>query len=257
MSFSSTLRQLIHIVLPPPCPVCQRSAAAVLCTDCHRQILSCQWSGSTQGNVIGATTKLALPNDTALPVFAWGQYQGLLKQALALLKYGNQAELGFWLGCQLGKHWLTRARDRNHYQKPVTIPIPLHPQKLQQRGYNQAALIAKGFCRVTGLALAEHGLVRTKATSAMHSLGTQARQRNLTNAFQLGSDLPPRSSSILIIDDIYTTGSTAHAAILPLTKAGYRVTGITTVARAVLSHSSTESYTPCHAHQTPYSHPNQ
>ncbi|MBT9316555.1 ComF family protein [Leptothoe spongobia] len=237
MSLSSTLRQLIHFFLTPPCPICQRSASEILCTDCHRQILGYSWSGSTQGNTLGAAGTLALPNNTALPVFAWGQYRGLLKQTLALLKYGNQDELGNWLGFQLGQYWLRNGYHKTYHPQPVVIPIPLHNQKLQQRGYNQAALIAKGFCRVTGLALAEHGLIRTKATSAMYTLDAQDRQKNLANAFQLGTALPTTLKPILIIDDIYTTGATAHAATIPLVKAGYNIIGITTVARSLFSRS--------------------
>ncbi|NEQ49106.1 MAG: ComF family protein [Leptolyngbya sp. SIO3F4] len=192
----------------------------------------------------------------ALPVFAWGQYQGVLKQALALLKYGNQNELGFWLGCQLGEHWLQNGYHNMISQQPVVIPIPLHTQKLQQRGYNQAALIAQGFCRITGLPLLENGLTRIRATSAMHSLNAQERNINLAKAFQLGTRLPSVRSPILIIDDIYTTGSTAHAATIPLTREGYNIIGITTVARAVFTHQSAKSNISCHAHKTRHSHPN-
>ena len=136
-------------------------------------------------------------------------------------------------------------------QRPVVIPIPLHSQKLKQRGYNQAALIAKGFCRVTGLPFIEHGLIRTKATDAMYGLGLKARQINVTGAFQLGQNLPKRVRPILLIDDIYTTGSTAKAAAVPLMQAGYLIIGLASIAQAGLSSPSATSAEPAPVHQTP------
>ncbi|MEM7066590.1 MAG: ComF family protein [Cyanobacteria bacterium P01_B01_bin.77] len=231
MSLPQVLRQLTNIFLKAPCPLCHRSAIEVMCADCHRQLLACQWPESPQGNTL-SSANLGL-SDNVLPVSSWGVYRGVLKQTLALLKYGQQADLGIWLGYQLGKYWQTGKSYYSHTQNPVVMPIPLHTKRLKQRGYNQAALIAQGFCRVTGFSLAEHALVRTKATNAMHSLGVHERQANLTGAFQLGTKLPSRFRPVLLIDDIYTTGTTAHAAVLPLTEAGYSITGITTVARAV------------------------
>lgn len=256
MSLPKALHQLAQLFLTASCPLCHRPTAEILCTDCHRQLLACQWSGTIQGNAV-TSGKLALPNDTVLPVFPWAEYRSVLKQTLALLKYGRQADLGVWLGCQLGKCWQAKYHNNLHDQKPVVVPIPLHQQRLQQRGYNQAALIARGFCRVTGFSLAEHGLIRTKVTNAMHSLGATERQSNLRGAFQLGTGLPSRSQGILLIDDIYTTGTTAYAAAAPLVQARYAIIGITTVARAVLASPLAGKSIPDHLDQTLTQHPNR
>lgn len=230
MSLPQVLRQLTNVFLKASCPLCCRSAVEVLCADCRRQFLACQWSGPVQGNTL-SLDRLARPD--ALPVSSWGVYRGVLKQTLARLKYGQQADLGIWLGYQLGKHWQASKPYSRAHQTPVVMPIPLHATRLEQRGYNQAALIAQGFCRVTGFSLAEHGLIRPKATDAMHRLGADERQANLAGAFQLGTKLPSRRRPILLIDDIYTTGTTARAAAVPLAEAGFSIVGITTVARAV------------------------
>ena len=136
------------------------------------------------------------------------------------------------------------------------MPIPLHKQRLQQRGYNQAALIAQGFCRATRTTLAEHSLVRVRATDAMHCLGANERTINLADAFQLGERLPPIRHSILLVDDIYTTGTTGNAAALLLRQAGYTVIGIATVAQAVLSSRSAELAKLYHLRQKPSLRPN-
>lgn len=234
MSLPRVLRRFTQVFLTTPCPLCQRLATALLCDGCYRQILTCQWTGPQQDRLgLRVASPSTSTKGAALSVFSWGKYTGTLKQSLSLLKYGNQAELGVWLGCQLGQQWRAHGRcDR----KTVVVPIPLYRQRLRQRGYNQAALIAQGFCRITRLPIAEHGLTRIKATEAMHSLGRHERQTNLAGAFQLGKGLmPPSRSAVLLVDDIYTTGSTCNAAAIPLIQAGYSIMGIATVAQAVLS----------------------
>ena len=236
MALSKTLQRLTQFFLTTSCPLCQRNASQILCPDCHRQLMECRWSAPTAEHT--ATLSINRPLATSsreLFVFPWGQYRGLLKQTLALLKYGDQTELGLWLGRQLGHHWHAHGHHKTQPQPPVVVPIPLHNDKLKQRGYNQAALIAKGFCRVTGLPMVEHGLIRTRTTDAMYGLGIKKRQTNVAGAFQVSPNLKMRSSPILLIDDIYTTGSTARAAASPLTKAGYKIAGITAVAQAVFS----------------------
>lgn len=261
MPASRLLNQLTQVFLTNPCPLCQRSISSLpLCDSCHQQLLACQWlSSKTNHSTYRLFNQVTPSNSFTSPVFSWGKYQGVLKQVLALLKYGNQAELGFWLGCQLGQYWQSSLSQPMSKllarQRPMVIPIPLHSQRLKQRGYNQAALIARGFCRITGLPLAEHGLMRVKATDAMHSLGLNERKANLTDAFQLGKDLPRKLRPILLIDDIYTTGTTVNAAAIPLLKAGHSIIGTASVAQAGLSLQSVESQKLDPYHQKPNLHP--
>lgn len=226
-----TLSQLTRLFLATSCPLCDRSTGEVLCTTCTHQIVKFHTAKAT------ASPRHFSHTDNTLTVLAWGPYHGLLRQALTLLKYGGQAELGVWLGFQLGNYWLTRHTLRS-WQQALVVPIPLHRERRLQRGYNQAELIAKGFCRATGLSFAPYGLIRTKSTCAMHSLGVKERKTNLNGAFQLGTKLSSTSRPILLIDDIYTTGSTALAATSVLEKADYTVLGIATVARALFDSST-------------------
>ncbi|MEA5463987.1 ComF family protein [Leptothoe sp. PORK10 BA2] len=235
MALSKILRQFTQVFLAASCPLCQRNAAQILCTDCYRQLLDCRWPNPISGHTATLSSHRASTNHANLSVFSWGQYRGVLKQTLAKLKYGNQAELGLWLGCQLGQHWRTHGPYNSHHQPLIVVPIPLHDHRLRQRGYNQAALIAQGFCRVTGLPMAKHGLIRIRSTDTMYTLGAKERQANVAGAFQTGPSLKTRTRSILLMDDIYTTGSTAQAAASALIDAGYKVQGITAVAQAVFS----------------------
>jgi ComF family protein len=162
-------------------------------------------------------------------VFAWGNYDGALRRAIAALKYNQQPRLAWSLGRGLAEAWLTY---RPVLPKLLVVPVPLHAEKLQTRGFNQAELIAASFCQITNLPLRPHGLTRTRSTAAQAGLSKSDRQQNLRDAFTLGPDFLrqlPRQP-VLLLDDIYTTGATARSAIATLNQAGIQVYGVAAVA---------------------------
>jgi predicted amidophosphoribosyltransferase len=107
---------------------------------------------------------------------------------------------------------------------------------LQERGYNQADLLAHAFCRVTQLPLQVQGFKRIKTTTAQYSLSLSARQQNLQGAFQVEPALQAqRHRQVLLLDDIYTTGTTIQSAWEALTQQGFTVYGTVTVARTQMA----------------------
>jgi ComF family protein len=112
------------------------------------------------------------------------------------------------------------------------VPIPLHPTKLQQRGYNQAELIAQSFCEITGYKQQLFGLERVQATEAQFGLSAQEREQNLADAFAIGKSFHKQlpTSPVLLLDDIYTTGSTVSSAAQTLRRQGIRVYGVVAIA---------------------------
>ncbi|NJL86923.1 MAG: ComF family protein [Leptolyngbyaceae cyanobacterium SM1_1_3] len=214
------LKSVLNLFLQGRCPLCDRPTPANFC-------LACQTNLQQQTNCPPANWQ------SPLPVLAWRRYEGSLKRAIAALKYQHQPQIGFTLGTWLGETWQQQVQICNC--RPVVVPIPLHPNKLQQRGYNQAELIAQGFCRVTGLALAAHGLQRVQMTEAQFSLSAQARWQNLAQAFELGPHFQPHkpTAPVLLIDDIYTTGATATSAADTLRRQQISVLGIGAIARSM------------------------
>jgi ComF family protein len=159
----------------------------------------------------------------------WGNYGGAVKRAIAALKYENQPQIGYVLGEWLGESWLLHSPQPQ--KQLLVVPIPMHPKKQKQRGFNQAALIAEGFCNVTGYKLKVNGLERIKETEAQFSLSAVQRQENLANAFILGKDLRRHPNiPILLLDDIYTTGATVKAAVQTLEQHQITVLGVAAVA---------------------------
>jgi ComF family protein len=218
--WTQALQPVLNLFLQSSCPLCQRSAHREFCDACWRQIQRCQisepqqlWQGS-------------------LPVFAWGVYEGALKRSIAALKYNNQPQLARPLGYELAQAWMTTIAPR----QPITVvPIPMHADKQQQRGYNQADLLAAAFCQATGLLLQKQGLARVRSTTAQFGLSIAAREQNLASAFELGKDFirRPPSGAVLLLDDIYTTGATVRAAASSLQQHQIPVLGVAAIAKPV------------------------
>lgn len=211
------LKSFLSLFLQDKCPLCDRPAVEVVCRDCDRQLHQTQF-----------------PNPqrywrNELPLFVWGNYDGITKRAIAAMKYDNQPQLGPWFGRQLAQQW----RKTLPQNPQVTVmPIPLHPQKQQQRGFNQAELISRQFAQLMGLPHDARSLQRTKATQALFELNVQQRQRELQQAFYVTPQSIPklRQRPILLIDDIYTTGTTALEAQQTLQSVGLTVYGIAAIA---------------------------
>ncbi|MEB3226589.1 MAG: ComF family protein [Synechococcus sp.] len=217
MENSTILKSFLSLFLQDKCPLCDRPAEKILCRDCDRQLQKHQLPNP----------KRHWQND--LPLFVWGKYDGILKRAIATMKYNNHPQLGQWFGTQLGLQW----RKFFPGQQTLTvIPIPMHPEKQKKRGFNQAEIIARQFAQVTGLRHEAHLLQRTKATQALFELTVQQRQRELQRAFSVN----PKALSqgfrqpLLLVDDIYTTGTTAAEAQRTLTQVGIPVYGIAAIA---------------------------
>ena len=210
------LKQLLFSAfLEARCPFCDRTSGDPICQYCQRKLSSHRLSKSDRFYLW-----------QNLSVFAWGKYDGQLKRAIALMKYDNHPEIGSVLGKLLAQAWL--ASDLPKLKKVTVVPIPMHRSKLKSRGFNQAEIIARSFCRLTGYHLNPQALIRTRQTKAMFALNPEERKKNLQGAFKLGK-LPQHP--VLLVDDIYTIGTTAKESIRVLRQHQIEVIGVATVAK--------------------------
>jgi ComF family protein len=148
-------------------------------------------------------------------IHSWISYshRGVSQRLIHHLKYFGNQPLGVWIGHQLGHHLLHYFADSIPFEG--VIPVPLHPKKKKKRGFNQSAILAKGVAEVLSLPVFAEALVRTKNDKSQTSKNRFERFLNCSKRFDIGPDLPD-IQSILIIDDVITTGSTLESCILPL-----------------------------------------
>lgn len=212
------LKQLLSVFLESRCPLCQRTTPETICKYCFKKLSSHQLKKCERSHWRGN-----------LPVFAWGRYDGQLKRAIAEMKYSDRPEIGIVLGQLLGQVWLESNLIKS--QKVTVIPIPLHRNKMKVRGFNQAEKIARGFCQLTGYCLDVRALIRVRETQAMFGLDSKARTKNLQGAFRLGK-LPKHP--VLLLDDIYTMGTTVKESARVLRQKKIEVIGSVVVAKTSL-----------------------
>ena len=181
------------------CALCERSAQFELCSFCERQLRQ----------EVQPQASLEIPS----PLIYWGAYQGSLKRAISALKYNDRPRLGIWLAEQLGMAMLREGHTLSHLHM---IAIPLHRERLNARHYNQnarhynqAAIIAKKLAQMTGAHYVSNALCRHRSTAPLHSLSPIGRQQELKGSFSLGAlQKCDRLKPIVLVDDIFTTGST-------------------------------------------------
>ena len=201
---------LLELVLPAACAGCGRYGATLCrsCTACLRPPAAAadRFLAPDPGVVVGDALELAVA------AFA---YEGTLRRALAGLKYGSSARVAGALAARAAGRFGDLAAVAG---SAVLVPVPVHPQRLRERGYNQAALLAAGLSRSGGLPI-EDLLVRRRATTRQHRLDRAARLRNLRDAFAVRPDAraPP---AVILIDDILTTSATLEACAGALCDAG-------------------------------------
>lgn len=148
--------------------------------------------------------------------FAPFVYDGPVKEAIIRLKYSHRAEYAQFFAQAMyvfGKQFLKQTKPQ------ALIPVPVHRERRILRGYNQAELLAEQLSDLTGIPVMKDSIRRIKGTAPQKELGIRQRQKNLSGAFQASGrrKLPER---ILIVDDIFTTGSTADAVTAVLLRAG-------------------------------------
>lgn len=204
---------VFDLLFPPVCVGCG-TYGSLLCSKCRSSLISVGHVDSDTGVIVSIHSIYA--------------YDGAIRQAILQLKYNNVKALASPLG-RLMKRYI----KSNPLPVDTLVPVPLHPRRLRQRGYNQSLLLARQLGRLTALPVVDGALARRKntvpqvTTSNMH-----ARQLNVSDAFICrGRRLAGRH--VLLIDDVCTTGATLAACADAMKAAGAASVRALTLAREV------------------------
>lgn len=217
------LRALLHLLAPPACAACDAPsrADATFCAGCEATLVPAERPPTNDG--------------PALDEVATGAYRGALAAAVRRFKYGGRPDLAGPLGARLA----AAVHDAG-LRADLVVPVPLHPRKLRERGYNQAALLAGAVARAAGTRVAARGLLRARDTAAQASLSRRGRLDNLADAFRVRSPGAIRGRRVLLVDDVATTGATLRACAAALLGAGAASVTAVVLARADAPNPSRE-----------------
>ena len=161
---------------------------------------------------------------------SYGAYGTAMARAIVLLKYNQVTPLADWFAGRL----LPLAREHaSQFAADVVVPVPLHPARQRERGYNQAELIARSLAKRLGLPCRPFLLVRTRPRPEKLRLTLGERWRSVRNAFDIRKGAQVDKLRVLLLDDVMTTGATLDACSRALRQAGASYVAAMTVARAM------------------------
>jgi competence protein ComFC len=185
-------RQKLPQITPPICPKCgQPQSSGMLCPDCI------SWSAHIDG------------------IRSPFRFDGVIRQAIHQLKYKNLRALATPLAGLLQAYLAASPIPGG-----ILVPVPMHPKRLRERGYNQSSLLAKALGQLSDLTVVTDCLIRERYTPPQARTASQAeRQHNVAHAFTC-RDQRLHDQTVLLIDDVATSGATVDACAAALKSAG-------------------------------------
>ena len=209
-------QDFVALFFPDLCAGCQSSLVkheTALCIQCIYHLPRTNFHLDPQ-NPIARTFWGRFPF-TYAGAFTFFQKGNKVQHIMHQLKYNSNTASGFKMG-ELYGYELTRT---NQWQNlDLIIPIPLHPKKLRQRGYNQSLYIAQGLASVLDIPVSVTALERKRHTSTQTKKSRYDRYENLKDAFEIKNSCEVVGKHILLIDDVITTGATLEACATTLLK---------------------------------------
>jgi ComF family protein len=157
---------------------------------------------------------------------ACGAYEGALRASVLALKREPH------VSSRLARLMFETQQRAPLEEATRIVPVPLHPERMRERGFNQAVALAAALARLTGLPLDEWSLVRTLHTTRHRAgMDASARRESVHEAFAAQRPRLVKAERILLVDDVYTTGATLSACASALIAAGAREVFALTIAR--------------------------
>lgn len=215
------MQRLLDLLMPPTCPACGTEGQSP-CSGCLPAL------GRRLDEPAGVPMGLAHAQPAGIVQLEWcGPYGGTARECLRALKYDGEQRLAVPLGRLMAQRW-----RRAGVGGEVFVPVPVHPARRRDRGFDQAELLSRVVGRELGLPVAL-AVARASRTAAQHTLGRAARQANVGRVFVVPAVQVPaiRGRWVVLVDDISTTGATLAGCAQALHDAGARAVSALALAR--------------------------
>jgi len=214
MKLNVWLNGLLGLFYPKLCPACsgRLSEQLVICMNCENSL---------------PLTNFHLQADNVIAKQFWGRAQveavaacyyftkgSKIQQLIHQLKYKGNQEVGEFIGKLYG----LSLKESVFNQIDLIIPVPLHPEKLKKRGFNQSTSFAKGLSEALQKPYYEDAVIRTNFTETQTKKSRWNRWLNVSNAFEVAQPKILHDKNILVVDDVITTGATMEALISKLSQ---------------------------------------
>ena len=233
-------RALQNLLLPPRCPICHElvtdSDQLHICADCLAalpklsspvcSICGIPFNGAGTDHPCSRCLQTPPPYVAARAAL---RYEGACRDLIHRFKYEYKSHLRRPLGLLTAELLADFATQQ---QPDLLVPVPLHSSRLRRRGFNQAVLLGEVLSRQWQIPLLRQGLKRTRPTTPQVELTLEQRSHNLHNAFSVTDSNAIRDRRIMLVDDVFTTGSTLAECARILQQAGCHTVSAVTVAHA-------------------------
>lgn len=239
----SSLASLVRLVFPDACPLCgsfrEESPERSFCTLCMESLRlvrsplcnRCGFpfpSGEGEDHLCGECLLSPPPFSTARSL---GLYETTLLDAVHRFKYRRAVRIGEGLGRLMADVRMEGGPSLSSFDR--VLPVPLHPARLRERGFNQSAVLAGAVSRRITVPLDLFSLRRIRDTKPQTSLNRIERKGNVRGAFSVARPSSIEGKKVLLVDDVYTTGNTLSEAARELLRGGASEVAVLTAARAV------------------------
>ena len=235
--FREMFETAIVFLYPAKCRVCETflgvTSMPYICASCWQDVQFfeppwCDICGTPDVNGRCDACATAPPRYGQLRSIAF--YQTTLQRAIHLFKFEKKKVFAQHLVQLINTHI---PADCSIAAYDFMLPIPIHKKRLQERGFNQATLLANGIAKTEDVPVLTDTLVRKRHTVAQSSLDREARQQNIVGAFEIRNPEVIRGKRLLVIDDVFTTGATIREAVNELWTVDPAEVDVLTLARAL------------------------
>lgn len=198
-----------HLLFPKYCEACGRiltNNEEVICFDCLYELPRTHFSSEAENPVFHQFDgRMHIEHATALFFFHKGsKYRHLLHS----LKYNHKPEIGVFLGKELGAEMLTSDLYKDI---DYIVPVPLHPNRQKQRGYNQSERIGEGISQILKIPVCNDILIRNVETQTQTKMNKEERWQNVSGKFIVTDSNIFKNKHLLLVDDVITTGATTES----------------------------------------------